>query len=109
MPGSGFSGRTAASSVENIGWAKLAASDRASSTWVGFWVGRTASTARLSRSRLFVYDCRISAVELNTITMPVSASVAASISLRASALAHSSRFGLTSVADMLAELSIIKM
>jgi hypothetical protein len=56
-----------------------------------------------------VYDCRISAVELNTMTMPMSESVAASISLSASALAHSSRFGFTSVADMLAELSIIRM
>jgi hypothetical protein len=67
------------------------------------------STARRNRSRFPVYDWRISAVELKTITMPKSASVAASISRSASVLAHSSRFGFTSVADMLAELSIIRM
>ena len=69
----------------------------------------TAFTAFRSSPRLVVYPWRISAASLKAMTMPESESVAASISLIASALAHASRSGATSVADMLAELSRIRM
>ena len=68
-----------------------------------------ARIAAFNSSRFVVYDWRISAVLLNTMTMPGSASVEASMTRIASSLAQSSRVGFTSVAFMLAELSTIKM
>ena len=66
-------------------------------------------TAAFSSSRLVVYDWRISAVLLKTMTMPGSASVEASMTRIASSFAQSNRVGFTSVAFILAELSIIRM
>ena len=82
MPGSGFGGAAASFSVERSGFARLAARLSASSILVARCV---ALTALRSSPRLVVYPWRISAASLKAMTMPESESVAASISLIASA------------------------
>ena len=94
---------------ERPGLASPEATLSASNSEVFRWVGRIASTARRSWRGFSVKLCFTSAASLKAITMPTSPGPMRSIVSNACRFASSRRDGSTSVACMLAELSIRKM